>query len=79
MWMHMQNFNPQSNLEYIEMHTYALLSISSKSHKAAHRIGVFRVGVSAVIQSPFCDTIQIPNLGVRNMRKSKHLLRHFTR
>jgi hypothetical protein len=34
----MQNFNPQSDLEYIEMHTYAFLPISPKSHEEAHRI-----------------------------------------
>jgi hypothetical protein len=34
----MQNFNPQSDLEYIEMHIYAFLPISSKSHEEAHRI-----------------------------------------
>ena len=38
MWVHMQNFNPQSDLEYIEMHTYAFLPISSKSHEEVHRI-----------------------------------------
>jgi len=32
---------------------------------------VFRVGVSAAIQSPFRDAIQMLNLGVRNVRKSK--------
>jgi hypothetical protein len=34
-------------------------------------VGVFRVGVSAAIQSSFRDAIQILNWGVRNVRKSK--------
>ena len=38
MWMHMQNFNPQSDPEYMGMHAYAFLSISSKGHEEAHRI-----------------------------------------
>ena len=35
-------------------------------------IGVFRVGVSAVIQSPFRDVILILDPGVRNVGTSKH-------
>jgi len=34
----MQNLNPQSDLEYIEMHIYAFLPMSPKSHEEAHRI-----------------------------------------
>jgi hypothetical protein len=42
MWVHMWNFNSQSDLEYIEMHTYAFLPISFKSHEEAHIIQLHR-------------------------------------
>jgi len=48
------------------------MSTPSPLRSREYPIGLFRVGVSAAIQSPFRDAFQIMNLGVRNTWESRN-------
>jgi len=78
-WLIMSTNCIQYAMNTLPIHTIAGLLNTIQLQYITTKIilGVFRVGISAAIQSPFCDGSQILNLGVRNVRKSKCLPRRF--